>query len=94
MDRPARINYFVKHTVIINNKPLGHLLFSAIWFKKHQQNNVFGKPISVWECDLFDIPSVSSIIPVHFIKCRTVSLTDVLDSNYGNALFVTPCVDF
>ena len=48
----------------------------------------------MWVCDLFDLPCISSIIPVQFIKCRTVSLIDVLDNAHENALFVIPFINF
>lgn len=92
--RPAKINYFAKHTVIINGEYHTHLLFSASWFKRHYKVDAFGSPISLWECDLFDLPEVSSIIPVQFIRCRTVSLVDKLDDTHGNVLFIVPCIGF
>lgn len=90
-ERPARINYFAKHTVTIHEKTLTHLMFSASWFKCHPQQNALGKPVSVWECDLFDLPN---LVPVQFIRKRTVSLVDHLDNMSGNALYVIPCIDF
>ena len=93
-ERPAKVNYFIKHTITISNHSATVLLFSASWFKHHQKNNHFGRPMSVWECDLFDDPEVSHLIPVQFIRRRTVSLVDVFDDTLGSALFVIPCIDF
>ena len=70
-----------------------HILFSAMWFKQHPMADSYGSPISIWECDIFDIPEVSYIIPIQFIRCRTVSLVDKLNDTYGTVLFVSPCVD-
>ena len=92
-DRPARINYFAKHTVLIGDKSITHLLFSASFFKIHPQQTELGQPLSIWECDIFESPEIS-ILPVHFIKCRTVSLVDVFGDSYGNVLLVIPCVNF
>lgn len=85
-ERPARVNYFAKHTVCVEEKRFTHLLFSAAWFKHHPKQLSCGSPISVWQCDIFDLSPVS--------KSRTVSLVDVLDNTYGQALFVIPCIDF
>lgn len=92
--RPARIDYFMKHTVRIESKTFTHVLFSASWFKSHPKRNSFGPPISVWECDIFDLSLLSSIIPIQFISSRTVSLVDTLDDSFGKAIFVIPCIDF
>ena len=37
---------------------------------------------------------MSHLIPVQFIRRRTVSLIDIFDENLGNALFVIPCIGF
>ena len=92
-ERPARINYFAKHTASINNVQHTFLLFRASWYKPHRDKVAFGKPITIWENDIFEIPSKYSVVPVQFIKSRTVSLVDKL-SNGENVLLVCPCVDF
>ena len=91
--RPARINYFAEHSVCINDTWMTHLLFSASWFKTHSKQQQYGKPISLWECDIFEIPGRYSILPVQAIKCRTISLEDKLESG-ESVLFVCPCIDF
>lgn len=93
-ERPARIEYFAQLTVTINDATLNHLLFSASWFKCHPRKNAFGKPVSVWECDVFDVPALSSLVPVQFINRRTVSLIDKLDDVIGQVLYIIPCIDF
>jgi hypothetical protein len=92
--RPARINYFAEHSVHINNTWVTHLLFSASWFKTHpKQQQHYGKPISLWECDIFEIPGQYYILPVQAIKCRVLSLEDKLESG-ETILFICPCIDF
>ena len=34
--------------------------------------NHFGRPISVWECDLYNEPEVPHLIPVQLIRRHTV----------------------
>ncbi len=92
-DRPARINYFAKHSVLVHEKLRTHLLFSASFFKIHPRRTDLGQPLSIWECDIFESSGIS-LLPVQFIKCRTVSLVDFLNDSYGNVLFVVPCVNF
>lgn len=92
-DRPTRINFFVKHSVLVNGTLKTHLLFSASWFKYHPNKNSLGKPLTVWECDLFEAGSCS-VVPVQLIRSRTVSLVDSLDRCGGSVLLVSPCIDF
>ena len=91
--RPARINYFAEHSINVNNTWATHLLFSASWFKTHPKQQHYGKPISLWECDIFEIPGQYSILPVQAIKRRVLSLEDKLESG-ETVLFICPCIDF
>ena len=91
INRPLRINYFAKHNIVINGHVFSHLLMSASWFKYHPKKDIYGKPVSVWECDIYETPACYSIIPVQLIRYRTVTLIDKLDG--ASALFVCPCVD-
>ena len=54
-DRPARINHFAEHNVIVNGKLFSHILFSASWFKHYPDRNYFSQPVTVWECDIFEV---------------------------------------
>ena len=56
------------------------------WFAKNPHQSVCGKPVTVWEHDTFE---TSTFLPGSFIKCRTVSLVDKLNDDYGNVLFVS-----
>lgn len=91
-ERPVRIDFFAKHSVNIEQKSLTHLLFSGSWFKHHPNQLSLGPPITVWEYDLFDSSVISNLIPVQFIKSRTISIVDTL-STTGHALFLIPCID-
>ena len=85
--RPARINYFAKVSVSDNGVAHSHIVVSLSWFKQHIKKDICGKPVTVWEHDLFDFNGFSF---VQSIKCKTVSLVDKLDDIYGNVLFVSP----
>ena len=91
--RPARINYLAKHTVTVKEELYEHLLVSLSWFKHHSLENTFGKLVSIWESDLFEIPGVHSVIP-QLIRCRAVSLIDKIQEHDPTVLLVIPCVDF
>ena len=93
-NRPARINYFAEHNVLINGKLFSHILFSASWFKHRPDpdRNYFGQPVTVWECDIFELFGCHSTIPVQLIESRTVSCLYKL--NEESVLLVVPCIDF
>lgn len=91
-DRPIRINFFAKHSVVFRDTTDVHLLVCASWFKHHPRKSNLGKPVSVWECDLFETSGTYSTVPVQLIRSRTVTLIDTLDGM--SAMFVTPCIDF
>ena len=92
--RPARINFFIKHTISIRGKFATHLLVCLSWYKHHPLQNHYGKPLSVWECDLFEVPGIYSYVPVHFIISRTASLVDKINEYDPSVLFIVPFVDF
>lgn len=92
--RPAKINFFAKHSAIIRDKAVEHLVVSVDWFKYHPEKNICGKPVTVWENDIFELPGVHSIIPIQLVKFRTVSLVDKLNDTHGSVLFVSPIILF
>ena len=53
----------------------------------HSQKNDCGKPITIWEHNLFE--SSTYIYPKD-IKCKTISLIDKLNDTYGTVLFISP----
>ena len=87
--RPVRINFFARHTAIMDGCRKTFLLFSASWFKPHRDKDILGKPVTVWECDIFEISGVDCFCfsPVQLITKRTVSLVDDIHTN-ESALFV------
>ena len=92
-ERPAQVNYFARHTVTIADTQHTFLLFRASWYKLHRNKDAYGKPITVWESDIYELPDSRSIVPIQFITSRTVSLTDKLPCG-ETVLLVCPCVDF
>ena len=88
--RPARINFFARHNAIIDGTSITHVLVSLSWFQRHRNNHCLGKPVTVWEYDLFCDPGIFSFLPVQFIISKTVSLIDKLDGHSGKVLFVSP----
>ena len=48
---------------------------------------------SIWECDLFEMPGIQSLVPVQFLHNRAVSLVDKMNDTDPPLLFVIPCVE-
>ena len=88
--RPVRINYFAKHTAHISSTAHTHMLVHVSWFNCHPQKFVCGKPVTIWEHDIFEL---KNIVPIQLLCSRTVSLVDKLSENHGHALFVSPLLD-
>lgn len=91
--RPVRIHHFAQHFFHVNGQSQSQIFVSVSWYKMHQGNESAGKPITVWECDIFE-SSNHNLIPVEFIICRTVSLVDKFGVTGAHALLVCPCTNF
>lgn len=87
--RPGRINFFAVVSVFSNGNLHNPTLACLSWFKHHEQKDACGKPVTIWEHNLFDS---SSFLFLNAVKCRTVSLVDKLDDTYGKVLFVSPYI--
>lgn len=88
--RLARINNFCKHSVQINGHHKAHLLINVAWFKSHPKKDAYGKPVTIWYHDLYE--DFITIVPVQFVKSRSVSLVNKLDGE--SVLFAVPVLDF
>lgn len=94
LERPARINFFAKHSITVCGRTLTHMLVSLSWFKYHPQKNSCGKPASLWCCDIFEPAGLHSYIPVQFVRSRTISLVENIREGLESVLIVCPCIDF
>ena len=66
------------------------MLVSLSWFQRHEQQHSSGKPVTIWEYDLFCNAGIFRFIPVQLIISRTVTLVDKMDEHSGRVLFVSP----
>lgn len=89
-ERPATVKYFSKHTVTIQCIRYTFLLFYCWWYKPRADKDIFGKPVTVWESDIYEFDDRYS---VQLITHRTVSLFDKISSG-ETVLLVCPCIDF
>ena len=89
--RPVLIKYFAQHNIIINGHTHRLIAFAAMWFKSRPDKDLFGKPVTVWDHDLYELFGHHSIIPVQMIQSRSVSLIDQLNTG-ETVLFATPCL--
>lgn len=92
-ERPVAVKYFAKHTVSFKEVSYTFLLFYGWWHKPHAEKNLLGKPVTVWESDIYESDDCYSVIPVQAIKRRTISLVDKISTG-ETVLFVCPCVNF
>lgn len=92
LHRPVQINYFCHHNIMVDGKSFEHTLMCCSWFQFHPKKDACGKPVTIWEHELFETSAIN-IMPVQFILSRTISLVDAVDE-LGRALLVVPCIDF
>ena len=72
------INYFCKHRVTIEGQNKILILVNLSWFLYHPKHTELGKPVTIWYDSLFEPCGLHIIIPIQFIKCRSVSQVDKL----------------
>ena len=75
--------------MVVDNVSQFHILVYLSCFKYHQEKDLCGKPVTIWDCDFFE---PSQYVSIENIECRTVSLIDKLNDGYGNVLFISPYV--
>ena len=92
--RPALIHHFAKHSIKLGETILSHYLVNLSWYKHHPDKDVCGKPISVWENDVFETIGLHSIIPIQFIVSRAISLVENIHPYSPSVLLTIPCVGF
>ena len=86
--KPARVNYFLLHDVVINDTPITHLFVSLSWYKCHSRGNSLGKPLSLWCGNSFELQCYA---PVQFLKHRTVS--HIIHETNAVLIIICPCVE-
>lgn len=87
--RAARVNNFLINRVYINGTAYVYLFVCLSWYRCHPKMLSLGKPLSVWHQN-FDL--CHNIVPVQFVKHRTISLSIEIDSQH--VLLTCPCVEF
>ena len=98
--RAAQVHFYAQHTIVVGEQSYSFLLFYPVWFKPHQQHSLYGKPVTMWEPDCYESSDTYNLLPVQFMRSRTVSLIDMCalsksDSNSCNetVLLVCPIVE-
>ncbi len=74
--RAAQIKLVAQHNVIVEDRCISFLLFCPMWFKRHQQRNLYPKPVTMWEPDCYELSDEYCMLPINFITSRTASLID------------------
>lgn len=90
--RPARINSFLLHRPIISGEQRTILLVHLSWYKFHPKMLKLGKPNTVWCSSVFELDGIHSVVPIHLIQSRTVTLVTDLDGE--SVLIMCQCINF
>ena len=72
--RPGSINYFIKYSLLIEDKNYEHWFVHCNWFYPAQDEirHKFSKPLDIWNRSLFEQFGPSSFIPVFRILSKFV----------------------
>lgn len=90
--RPARIEYFVRHSVNLGNENCvyEHTLACISWLKEHHDRDYVGKPCEIWWKDLFDESSFN-FLPIQLLSCHCAH-TDI-EFESQTVLLVCPIIN-
>ena len=69
---PGVVNYYIQHTVYVDDQPITHLLANVSWYSPTEDRTRFhyAKPVEVWQKNAHVQLGASSYIPVQRIKCK------------------------
>jgi hypothetical protein len=67
--RPAKVLYYFKHSLTIQNSLQPHLFAAVEWFKPHASRNILGNPLEEWCHDLFEPLGPASYLPLRVQVC-------------------------
>ncbi len=93
--RLAKALYFVKHSIVIPgiDGVKSTLLVCCSWPLEHPKRFSIGKPVEIWNEDIFETIPVNSLIPVSRITNVVIVSSDTLPVNSTqvgeHVLFVT-----
>jgi len=71
---PGIIQYFILHNLIVADESRVHLFAKVLWLMPLPNMYKFhcGKPVEIWNRDLFDTFGESAFIPVQRIHCKYI----------------------
>eukprot|EP00111_Clytia_hemisphaerica_P014845 TCONS_00043729-protein len=88
--RPGKILFFLKHSVVLDGRYVDHVLARVDWFLEsgYDGNVIYGKPITLFRDNLFEITGSASFLPVQRIFSKFISAKTNIDGN--DTLVVIP----
>ena len=78
--RPFRIEYFIKHSVLLPMSDTSSTFLFAVgrWPQQHPRQHVMGKPDKVWCLSTYE-SALNSFVPVSSIQGRAIVATECVD---------------
>ncbi len=73
-ERPAEIDYFLVHSVILpgTQEPKAHLLARAKWPMVHPNRHYFGKPVEIWCSSIYEPQSSNQFVLASSIAAHAI----------------------
>lgn len=89
--RPAKVEYFLEHSVQIAGELRHHLFAAVSWPMVHPQRFKIGKPVEIWCNNLYEPSSQNSFLPIESIQNRAIFTVDRVDGE--QVLIVIPVLE-
>lgn len=70
--------YFLKHSIALPNRVEAHLFVFCSWPSEHSSRFSIGKPVEVWNEDIFETVETNSFLPVEKITDAVIVSSDEL----------------
>lgn len=88
--RPAKVLYFLLHSVVIDDDITQNAFAVVEWPKDHPLKNCIGKPFEVWCSTLTEISSVNFVVPISNIVSILLTAEIVIENE--NVLVTVPLI--
>ena len=89
--RPVQIRYFASHSIKLRINLCHMSLLQSRGLRNIHDRMCMENLLTVWEHEIYET-DFCTLIPIQFIKCRTISLVDTV--GICRALILCPCVNF
>ena len=71
--RPARVIFYVKHSIVYQGSFVPHYFAVCQWFEEHPSRHLVGDPVELWCQNIYEQLGPASFLPVQRIQSKFVA---------------------